>query len=94
MSFELDETFFKKFRNYTHFATTLKGTTLEVHMTKKKPCNTMTKTFFNELYHIFTTINNLNDDIRCVLLFSSFKNFSFGLDCKLLKSKTLKNHCP
>ena len=86
MSYYLDENIFNKFKNYSFFKTTIKNKVLEVRMNKKKPCNTMTKEFFNELHHIFTTINNLESDIRCVVLLSPFKNFSFGLDCKILNN--------
>lgn len=81
MSFALDEKVFNEFKEYSCFALSLENSILTVKMNKEKPCNAMSIEFFNEIHHIFTTINNQDEDIRCVILLSPFKHFSFGLDC-------------
>lgn len=43
----------------------------------------MNKKFFEEIHDLFKYINNsYEDDIRCVVIYSSAKNFTFGLDLK------------
>lgn len=82
MSFQQIEKYYTHFpKNYKSFSYKLENTLLIITL-NKKPGNTMDLTFFSEVYHIFKTINHTEKDIRCVILKSSLKNFTFGLDLK------------
>lgn len=91
MSFEQIEKYYSNFqKTYKNFTYKIKNTLLTITL-NRSPGNTMNLSFFSEIYQIFKTINHTAQDIRCVILKSSLKNFTFGLDLKQTAQDLFKN---
>lgn len=70
-------------KKFESFSLSLQDRILKVCLNREKPDNTMNQEFFEDLYNLFRSLNySLSEDIRCVLIVSSAKNFSYGLDLK------------
>jgi enoyl-CoA hydratase/carnithine racemase len=92
MSFEQIEINYKKFKNkYVNFDYNLDEKGQLVITLNKNPGNTMDLEFFSEIYHIFKSINHIEEDIRVVVIKSSLKHFSFGLDLKKTVNELYSN---
>lgn len=83
MSFRVDSENFSKFVEYKFFQVEVKENVAHVKLSKEEPCNSLTIESFDELYHIFKTIDCMEGDIRVVMFYSIFKDFGPGLDCNL-----------
>ena len=66
--------------SYKSFSFELKDAIMYVDLNRKQEMNSMNMTFFFDFLHFFKAINHSEKDIRCVILFSSAKHFSVGLD--------------
>ena len=75
---------------YTSFTYKINDTVLEISLNRPKTLNSMNMAFFIDIYHIFRAVNYSPKDIRCVIIYSTGKHFSAGLDC-WIKSKRNRN---